>query len=170
MEQYAKDGRILYIDRIRECYIMYKSTAIGKLIHEFSSISGEHDWIIIPFWDVIDSFGGRVSIPGIDDINRQEKYIRLYDPYFVTQRTFPVCKGRMGELNRWLKMLNMKMSGGAYDLYEFMCRGHARQVDGLYVSRTPDKVIDVHLNEPQFDIPDFDTDKYGWLEDYVNKE
>lgn len=166
MSQYAKDGRILYIDRVRECYIMYKDTAIGKLVHEFSSISGDHDWIIIPFWDVIDKYGGRVSIAGIDDINRQERYIRTYDPYFVTQRTFPICKGRMRDIHRWMKMLNMK----EYDLYEFMCRGHARTNNDLYVSRTSDKVIDIHLNEPQFDIPDFDTDKYGWLDDYINKE
>lgn len=108
------------------------------------------------------------EIPGIDTVNRKDVYIRLYNPVVVTQRTIPDVPTRAKELHRWLKELHMK----EYDLYEFMCRSHARTGNNnLYISRTPDKVIDVSLEfEPQFDIPDFDTDSYGWLEDYVNKE
>lgn len=166
--QIAKDGRILYIDRIRKCYIMYKSDAVGELIHEFSSMTGEFDWLIKPYWDVIDKHGVMAEIPGIDTVNRKDVYIRLYNPVVVTQRTIPDVPTRAEELNWWLKELHMK----EYDLYEFMCRGHARTGNNsMYISRTPDKVIDVsRVFDKQFDIPDFDTDSYGWLEDYINKE
>jgi hypothetical protein len=46
--------RIEHIDRIRKCYIMYGNEAVGELIEETSSISGEEDWVIKPYHDVIE--------------------------------------------------------------------------------------------------------------------
>lgn len=50
------------------------------------------------------------------------------------------------------------------DLFEVLCRTHGIcGNDNYYVSRTPDKVIDVDSMEDQTDMPDFDTTQYGWL-------
>lgn len=35
--------------------------------------------------------------------------------------------------------------------------------DNYYVSRTPDKVVDVFQQHIPLDIPDFDTSEYGWI-------
>lgn len=50
------------------------------------------------------------------------------------------------------------------DLFEVICRTHGIcGNDDYYVSRTPDKVVDVDSMVKQYDIPNFDTSKYGWL-------
>ncbi|MBR1454358.1 MAG: hypothetical protein IJ593_06910 [Lachnospiraceae bacterium] len=48
-----------------------------------------------------------------------------------------------------------------------MCRQHgATGISSYYVSRTPDKVIDLNKNIlDQLDIPDWDTSNYGWILD-----
>lgn len=152
--------RIEHIDRVREAYIMWDKYPIAKLVHEYSSISGEFDWLIIPDWDTWEEaekhgfFGG---ISGIDETLRKDMYIRRYNPSFVTQRTIP--DGR-GDLPRMLKSLGLRHN----DLFEVLCRSHGVcGNDYLYVSRTTDKIIDVDDMGDIRDIPDFDTSDYGWL-------
>lgn len=155
--------RISYIDRIRKCYIMLDDEAIGELWHEFSSLSGEFDWVIRPYWAVIDRIGWRANIPGIDDSLRKEEYIRRYNPLLVTQRVIPKCRG---DLKEFLKRMHLK----EYDLYEILCRSHGICGNNdLYISRTPDEVVDVNsktLLDPS--IPNYDTTQYGWLDEYTN--
>lgn len=152
--------RIEHIDRIRKAYIMFRDQAIGEIYHEFSGLSGEFDWVIKIYWDVWDRLveeGYTMDIAGIDDTLRKKEYIRRYNPSFVTQRTIP--EGRR-DLRPLLREIYLRSN----DLFEVMCRTHAAcGNDDFYVSRTPDKVVDVNTFF-NYDIPDFDTDCYGWLD------
>ena len=155
--------RISYIDRVRKCYIMFKKEAIGELWHEFSSLSGEFDWVIRPYWEVIDRIGWEAEIPGIDDTLRKEEYIRRYNPLLVTQRVIP--QGRE-DLPRFMQKIQLD----EYDLFEILCRGHGVCGNNdLYISRTPDELVDMNQRIKPVSIPDFDTSEYGWLNGYINK-
>lgn len=154
-------GRIEHIDRIRTCYIMRKDIPVATLTHEYSSLSGEFDWVIAPIWENWDlyykKYGDVVDIAGIDDVHRKKEYIRRFNPSFVTQRTIP--EGRE-DLFPLLEQIGLSEN----DLFEVLCRTHGVcGNDDLYVSRTPDKVIDYYTWRGQYDIPDFDTSRYGWL-------
>ena len=154
-------GRIEHIDRIRTCYIMRKEIPIATLTHEFSSLSGEFDWVIAPIWENWDlylkKYGDPVDIAGIDDTKRKKEYIRRFNPSFVTQRTIP--EGR-ADLFPLLEEIGLTSN----DLFEVLCRTHGIcGNDDLYVSRTPDIVVDYYQQIVPYDIPDFDTTKYGWI-------
>ena len=149
------------IDRIRTAYIMYKEIPIAKLVHEYSSLSGESDWVIKPIWENWDKckekYGEWVDISGIDDTKHKNEYVRRYTPSFVTQRTIP--EGR-ADLFPLLKKIGLTYN----DLFEVLCRTHGVcGNDNYYVSRTPDKVVDVFQQHIPLDIPDFDTSEYGWI-------
>lgn len=152
--------RVENISRRRKAYIMWRDTPVAELYHEYSSLSGEFDWVIKPIWDnweKCEKQGYCVDIAGIDDIVRKDEYIRRFDPVFVTQRTKP--EGRK-DLPPLLKELGLRW----YDKYEVLCRTHGVcGNDDLYVSRTPDKIIDVNQKIIPRDIPDFDSEAYGWL-------
>lgn len=152
--------RIDNIDRIRKAYIMWEDIPIAELYHEFSSISGEFDWVIKPLWQNWEKAKARgeiVDIAGIDDTLHWSEYIRRYDPVFVTQRTIPA--GRQ-DLHPLLERIGLRNN----DLFEVLCRTHGVcGNDNYYVSRTPDKIIDVHQQITPYDIPDWDTNKDGWL-------
>lgn len=152
--------RIEHIDRIRKAYIMWEDLPIAELHHESSSLSGESDWVIKPMWDNWEKAkkrGEYVDIAGIDDTKRHKEYIRRYTPEFVTQRTIP--EGRE-DLFPLLKEIGLTHN----DLYEVLCRTHGIcGNDDYYVSRTPDKVIDINSKSRQLDIPNYDTRKLGWL-------
>lgn len=152
--------RIENIDRIRKAYIMWQDIPIAELYHEYSSLSGEFDWVIKPIWENWEKArerGEYVDIAGIDGDLHKEEYIRRYNPSFVTQRTIP--EGR-ADLFPMLKEVGLTYN----DLFEVLCRTHGVcGNDDYYVSRTPDKVIDVDSMESLLDIPNFDTDNYGWL-------
>lgn len=152
--------RVDKIDRIRKAYIMWEDIPIAELYHEYASISGEFDWVIKPIWENWDKArerGEYVDIAGIDDTLHKDEYIRRYNPSFVTQRTIP--EGR-GDLLPLLREIGLTYN----DLFEVLCRTHGVcGNDRYYVSRTPDKVIDVDSRGCIYDIPDFDTTKYGWL-------
>lgn len=154
--------RIEYIDRIRKAYIMLDDTAIAELYHEYSSLSGEFDWVIKILWDKWDEMdrkGYTMDIAGIDDSLRKDEYIRRYNPSFVTQRTVP--EGR-SDLFPLLKDIHLRSN----DLFEVLCRTHGIcGNDDFYVSRTPDKIVDVNQRIVPYDIPAFDTDCYGWLDE-----
>ena len=152
--------RIEHIDRIRKAYIMWQDIPIAELYHEYSSLSGEFDWVIKPIWENWDKCrerGEYVDIAGIDDTLHKDEYIRRYDPEFVTQRTIP--EGR-ADLFPLLEEIGLTWN----DLFEVLCRTHGIcGNDDYYVSRTPDKIVDVNSMKKQYDIPDFDTRNYGWL-------
>lgn len=148
------------IDRIRKAYIMWEDIPIAELYHEYSSLSGEFDWVIKPIWENWDKCKERghiVDIAGIDEDLGRTEYIRRFNPVFVTQRTIP--DGR-GDLYPLLQKIGLTYN----DLFEVLCRTHGVcGNDRYYVSRTPDKVIDVDDMGYIYDIPDFDTNKLGWL-------
>lgn len=154
--------RIEHIDRIRTAYIMFKDIPIATISEESSSLSGEFDWVIRPIWKnwelCKEKYDEYVDIAGIDDTTHKDEYIRRYIPSFITQRTIP--EGR-ADLFPTLQSVGLTHN----DLFEVMCRTHATcGNDNYYVSRTPDKVIDVSQLRIPYDIPDFDTTKYGYLE------
>jgi hypothetical protein len=152
--------RIEGIDRVRKAYIMYENTPVGEIYHEYCSDSGEFDWVIKILWDnwdMMERQGKHMDLAGIDSDTRQAEYIRRYDPEFVTQRVPPKCRNDVRQL---LKDIDLKR----YDAFEILCRTHGKcGNDDYYVSRTPDKVIDVNRIGFDYDIPDFDTKEYGWL-------
>lgn len=152
--------RIEHIDRIRKAYIMWEDIPIAELYHEYSSLSGEFDWVIKPIWENWEKCkerGEYVDIAGIDDTLHKDEYIRQYNPSFVTQRTIPEGRDDLFPLLRDIGLYSN-------DLFEVLCRTHGVcGNDDYYVSRTPDKVIDVNDMGNIYDIPDFDTTKYGWL-------
>lgn len=152
--------RIDRIDRIRTAYIMWEDIPIATISEESDSLSGEFDWVIRPIWENWEKAAARgeyVDIAGIDDTLHKKEYIRRYVPSFVTQRTIP--EGR-DDLFPLLREIGLTYN----DLFEVMCRTHAVcGNDDYYVSRTPDKVIDVGQRVIPYDIPDFDTSKCGWI-------
>ena len=152
--------RISNIDRIRKAYIMWQDLPIAELYHEYSSLSGEFDWVIKPIWENWDKAkerGEYVDIAGIDDTKHKEEYIRRFNPEFVTQRTIP--EGRE-DLFPLLNRIGLTYN----DLFEVLCRTHGIcGNDDYYVSRTPDIVIDINDKNLKYDIPKSDTSKLGWL-------
>lgn len=152
--------RVENIDRIRKAYIMWEDIPIAELYHEYASISGEFDWVIKPIWENLEKARERgeiVDIAGIDDTKHKDEYIRSFNPSFVTQRTIP--EGR-GDLFPLLRRIGLTYN----DLFEVLCRTHGVcGNDDYYVSRTPDKIIDVEDMGDIYDIPDFDTRDYGWI-------
>lgn len=143
--------RIEHIDTVRKAYIMWKDLPIAELWHESSSLTGEFDWVIRPIWDnweVAKQRGRYLEIAGIDDLDHKEEYIRRFDPVFVTQRTIPVGRADLFPL---LEEIHLTYN----DLFEVLCRTHGVcGNDDLYVSRTPDKIIDVSQQHIPHDIPD----------------
>lgn len=104
------------------------------------------------------------EIPGIDDTLRKKEYIRRYNPILVTQRTIP--DGRE-DLPQFLKELHLKEN----DLFEVLCRGHGICGNNpLYISRYGDEFMDIEEKiYIDNNIPNFDTDNYGWLDEYINE-
>lgn len=143
--------RVEEIDKVRKAYIMWEDIPIAELYHESASISGEFDWVIKPLWDNIEKAkerGEYVDIAGIDLHLHKDEYIRRFNPEFVTQRTKP--EGRAD-----LFPLLIKIGLTYNDLFEVLCRTHGVcGNDMYYVSRTPDKVIDIKSGHWDYDIPD----------------
>lgn len=152
--------RISNIDRIRKAYILWRGITIAELYHEYSSLSGEFDWVIKPIWENWEKcrkMGHYIDIGGIDEFLHKDEYIRRYNPYFVTQRTLSDKRPDLPELLE-------KIGLSSNDLFEVLCRTHGIcGNDDLYVSRYPDEYIDVRQRIIPYDIPDFNTDEYGWL-------
>ena len=72
--------------------------------------------------------------------------MRRFNPEFVTQRTIP--EGRE-DLFPLLQEIGLTYN----DLFEVLCRTHGVcGNDNYYVSRTPDKYVDVN-KRVEFDIP-----------------
>ena len=62
---------------------------VGRITYE-SFENEEFQYIITPFWEMIDTLSARVfqGIPGIDMDLRLEHYYRVnYEPVFITERT-----------------------------------------------------------------------------------
>ena len=73
------------------------------------------------------------------------------------ERIFPECRPDLKPMLKELKL-------DTYDIFEYLCRQHGVcSQNTLYVSRTPDKIIDSRAFDFPYDIPDFDTSSYGWL-------
>lgn len=144
--------RIEHIDKVRTAYIMWQDLPIATISEEYSSLEGESDWVITPIWENIEKAkterGEIIDIAGVDLFKHQDEYIfQYYLPCFIEQRVIP--KGRP-DLRHFLDVV--KLPG--YDLFEMMCRSHAVcGNDDLYVSRTPDRVIDVYKYPIPLDIP-----------------
>lgn len=155
--------RVECINRIRKCYIKYKDIVIAELYHEFAGISGEFDWVIKPIWEnwdlCVEKYDTIIDIAGIDDTLHKDEYIRNFNPSFVTQRTIPEGRDDLAPLLR-------KIGLNDNDLFEVLCRTHGIcGNDDLYVTRFPETVVDVYAMPATYEIPDFDTDLYGWIID-----
>lgn len=155
--------RIENIDRIRTAYIFRDVFCIAELVHEYSSLSSEFDWVIRVDWDTWDKMAATgkyvMDIAGIDDTLRKKEYIRNYNPEFVTQRTITDDRADLREL---LDKIHLRSN----DLFEVLCRTHGIcGNDVMYVSRFKDGVIPGKLDFVPPDIPDFDTDCYGWIQE-----
>ena len=142
--------RIDHIDTVRKAYIMWEDLPVAELYHESSSLSGEFDWVIKPIWEnwkEAEKRGYYVDIAGIDDLAHKTEYIRRFNPEFVTQRTIPD-----GRADLYPLLIALKLTYN--DLFEVLCRTHGVcGNDELYVSRTPDKVVDIHQQRVPYDIP-----------------
>lgn len=107
--------RVPCICQIRTANICFKGAVIGTLSEEKND-AGEFDWVIKINWPAWEK-AGRPQISGIDDINKQDEYIRRYIPAIVTQRTLPDERdGLYEELER----VGLKHN----DRFEYMCRTH----------------------------------------------
>lgn len=40
---YDENKYLRYVDRVRTCYIMFDKYAVGELVYEYSSLSGEEE-------------------------------------------------------------------------------------------------------------------------------
>lgn len=144
-------SRVELIDQRRTAYIMYEDKPIATITEEYSTISGESDWVIAPIWETCDWFekqGIVLSISGIDLSLRKKEYVRRFVPYFVTQR---VISERREDCRELLDKLHLN----TYDIFEILCRSHGVCGDDIYyVSRTPDLVIDASADIFPYDIPE----------------
>lgn len=150
--------RIKNITKVRTAYIMWKDIPIATISEERND-ADERDWVFRPNYKNIEkarATGGNVFIPGIDlDLHKKE-YIRNYVPAFVEERTIPLGRPDLYEMMDRIRLPQ-------YDLFEFMCRTHsACGNNDLYVSRTPDKVIDVNDPKFPFDVPEDTRYDYDW--------
>ena len=107
--------RVPNICTVRTANICFNNNVIGTLSEEKND-AGEFDWVIKIDWEAWEK-AGRPQISGIDDINKQDEYIRRYIPAIVTQRTLPDERDGIRE--------ELERVGLAYnDRFEFMCRTH----------------------------------------------
>lgn len=152
--------RVEGIDRIRTAYIMWQELPLALISEEYSSLVREASWVFYPNWDNIDlanSRGADVSFDGVNLDGRKDEYVCSYIPVFISQRVPPAERPDMRETLRAVGL-------PGFDAFEFMCRTHAVCGNNdLYVSRTPDKIIDVTKYPIPYDIPDWDTSREGWL-------
>lgn len=146
-------SRIEHIDQVRTAYIMYKDKPVATITEEYSTLSGEADWVFTPIWENIDWFaqhGKCIIIPGIDLSLRKSEYVRRFLPSFVEKR---VISKRREDCRELLDELYMNV----YDPFEMMCRTHGICGDDpYYISRAPDAVIDVDDPNLQHDVPEGD--------------
>lgn len=108
---------------------------VGRITYE-SFENEEFQYIITPFWEMIDTLSARVfqGIPGIDMDLRLEHYYRVnYEPVFITERT----PGRNRE-DLWELLDSVGLD--YYDRLEWLIRTDLRAaVDNLIVERARDE-------------------------------
>lgn len=159
MEKFVT-SKVEAIDRVRTAYIMWQDIPIATITEEYSSLSGESDWVISPIWENCEKARARghvVDIGGIDMDLHKSEYVRRFMPHFVAQRIPTTRREDVREI-----LERHELDG--YDAFELLCRSHGVCGDDqYYVSRTPDIVIDVTQQSIPRDIPKFDTSSYGWI-------
>ena len=157
-------GRLEWRDRVRTAYIMWRNLPIVEICHEYYEMTGEAGWVFKPLWmnlEMCKISGEYVPIEPIDFNDKKTEYAMKFIPKFVLERT-PQYEGR--RLYKLLEELGLTYK----DLYEILCRTHGVcSKDNYYVSRTPDKVVDVRNSKIPYDIPNFNTNDYGWLKEKV---
>ena len=109
---------------------------VGRIVYE-SFENEEFQYIITPFWDIIDMLPGSVfqGIPGIDMELRLEHYYRVnYTPVFMTERSPGPNRVDLWEL---LDSVGLNY----YDRLEWLIRTDLRAaVDNLIVERAREEV------------------------------
>ena len=142
----GRDGRayttpILEKPSYRNSGIIKAVTESGEKIQvariDYESFENEEfQYIISPFWDIIDVLSPKVfqGIPGIDMNLRLEHYYRVnYVPVFMTERT-------PGESREDLWELLESVGLDYYDRLEWLIRTNLRAaIDNLIVERARDK-------------------------------
>ena len=125
----------------RNSGIIKAVTASGEKIQvariDYESFENEEfQYIISPFWDIIDVLSPKVfqGIPGIDMELRLEHYYRVnYVPVFITERT-------PGESREDLWELLESVGLDYYDRLEWLIRTNLRAaIDNLIVERARDE-------------------------------
>lgn len=138
-------------DKVRKAYIMWQDIPIAELYHQSNSKTQEEAWIIKPIWKNYPKCmerGEIVDIPGIAESKRKEQYCRRATPVFIKQRLIPETRPEM-------RGLLAKIGLAEYDAFEVLCRTHGVCCNNdYYISRTPDKVIDVHSGYIPYDVPE----------------
>ena len=112
---YDRYKRVPCICQVRTANIAYKGNVFGTLSEERND-AGETDWVIKVDWDAWERLG-HPSISGIDDIHKQDEYVRRFIPAIVEQRTPP---DNRDNLRQELAELGLRYN----DRFEFMCRTH----------------------------------------------
>ena len=115
---------------------------VGRIDYE-SFDNEEFQYIISPFWEIIDTLSASVfqGIPGIDMDLRLEHYYRVnYVPVFMTERTPGPNREDLWEL---LDSVGLDY----YDRLEWLIRTDLRAaVDNLIVERARDEVWEFHVS------------------------
>lgn len=118
--------RIPCVCSIRTAYIKKGDNVIAEISEERND-ADEFDWVIKPYYDIIDKLDN-IHIEGCDLSIRKEEYIRRYVPEFVSRRTMP---DNRVNLQKELNSVGLTWN----DRFEYMCRTEGRTNSNYYVSR-----------------------------------
>lgn len=133
------DERVTCIGKKRIAEMLYMNKVIGLIIEE-SNDAGETDWVIQPYWSILDSLPP-VQIAGIDMSLRLKEYVRGYIPYFVEERT--PCNRRK-DLRKLLRAVGLTSN----DRFEYMCRtGGLCGTSPITVRKKEVRYVDMNRNE-----------------------
>ena len=135
--RYRNSGIIKAVTRDRE------KIQVGRITYEEFD-NEEYQYIISPFWEIIDMLPGNVfhGIPGIDMDLRLEHYYRAnYEPVFITERT----PGRNRE-DLWELLDSVGLT--YYDRLEWLIRTDLRAaVDNLIVERAREEACTTQVTD-----------------------
>ena len=147
----------------RNSGIIKAVTASGEKIQvariDYESFENEEfQYIISPFWDIIDVLSPKVfqGIPGIDMELRLEHYYRVnYVPVFITERT-------PGESREDLWELLESVGLDYYDRLEWLIRTNLRAaIDNLIVERARDERKKTSVSEREVFRKVLEDSQYG---------
>lgn len=135
----------------RKAFVMFKDKPVAELIeHKCPDVSNIR-WSLRPYYDSIEYctlvYGGTIEFPGVCLELHCFEYNLGSNPILIQRR----LQQYTGE-DRYAMLKRLRMD--SMDVFEFLCRSHGVcDFDLFYISRSPDKVIDVYLPLSSYDIP-----------------